>query len=167
MSESCLTCYKPKAHLACGICKSAICKNCTQFVEEDAFSFLSEVPEELRHQTYCVQCFDHQVRPQIDDYNSDMERAKQILIFSKKESKITRLMKRMDAPFEVKECAGEYEATMRLAFKAVKSNFNVLIDFELSHDKVRNGSYQKLIWNGSAVGVSIEPDKLPKERTRS
>ena len=76
-------------------------------------------------------------------------------------------MKRMDAPFEVKECAGEYEATMRLAFKAVKSNFNVLIDFELSHDKVRNGSYQKLIWNGSAVGVSIEPDKLPKERTRS
>lgn len=97
----------------------------------------------------------------------DMEKAKQILVYSKKESKITRLMKRLDEPFEVKDCADEYEATMRLAFKAVQSNKNVLIDFELTHDKVRNGSYQKLIWKGSAIGVSIEPSQLPKQRTRS
>jgi hypothetical protein len=167
MSESCATCFKSKAHLTCGICKSAICKSCTQFVEEEAFSFLSEVPEDLRHQTYCFQCFDNQVKPQLDTYNSDMQRAKQILIFTKKEAKITRLMKRLEAPFEVKDCAGEYEATMRLAFKAVQANFNVLIDFQLNHKKVRTGSYQKLVWNGSAIGVSIEPQKLPKERTRS
>lgn len=167
MSEPCLTCSKTKAPLTCGICKGAICKSCTQFVEEEAFSFLSEVPKDLRHQAYCFQCFDNQVKPQLDTYNSMIEQAKQIIIFTKKESKITRLMKRMEAPFEVKECAGEYEATMRLAFKAVQANYNVLIDFELTHKKVREGSYQKLIWNGSAIGVSIEPHKLPKERTRS
>lgn len=128
---------------------------------------MSEIPKNLKHQTYCFQCYDNQVKPQVDTYNSNMERAKQILIFTKKESKITRLMKRLDAPFEVKECAGEYEATMRLAFKAVQANYNVLIDFELTHKKVRNGSFQNLIWNGSAIGVSIEPHKLPKERTRS
>src|ERR1035437_2303760 len=96
----CSSCQKQKAVLECGLCHAVLCKKCTQFLDEDSFSFLKSIPEELTF-NYCTTCFEGKIRPQLDAYNEDMERAKDIVIFYKAQSKETRLMKRSEKPFKV------------------------------------------------------------------
>lgn len=164
MTTPCSSCQKLKAGLHCGLCECTLCKACTQFVDEETFSYLPKLPKELAHQTYCAGCYEQKVRPQIDLYEANMKRARDIVVFSKKESKITRLVKRLEPALHAENCLDEQEATMRLAFLAVLQEFNVLIDFEVRSEKVKNGSYQKLVWKASAIPVNIDVDKLPKMR---
>lgn len=167
MKMTCSTCQKPKATLECGICHDSLCKSCTQFMDEETFAYLLKIPADLSHQTYCITCYDSKVAPELSAYNDDMEKAKGIVVFSTKETKITRHIRRLEDPIAVKDCLDEKEATMRLAFLAVRANHNVLIDFDVSYDKIRNGSYQKLMWKAQALPVTVDVDKLPKDRSNS
>lgn len=161
----CTTCSKPKAQLACGICERVLCKNCTQFVEEDQFSFLAKIPKELSHSCYCDQCFTEKVAPAIAEYEATMERAKEISVFDKTQGKETRLFKRTEMPFQVANINDEKEVILRLAFWAAQAGFNSLIDLQTSWVKVKNGSYQTTKWSGSAVPTNVDPKKLLKDRS--
>lgn len=133
-------------------------------MDEDTFSFLPKIPKDLSHQAYCFSCYEEKVAPELALYNQDMEKAKEIFVFSKTQGKVTRNIRRTEPPFEVKDCAEEKEATMKLAFLAVRAGFNSLLDLDVQYEKIRNGSYQKLMWKGTAVPANVEVDKLPKDR---
>jgi hypothetical protein len=152
----CITCQKPKAQLNCGICHQSVCKYCAQFVDGKFFSFLKQVPEFLLHEVYCGPCFDEKVQPEVDKYNQIMEAAKNILVFSKTQGKETRLMSRKEPIVKVTDCADENEATLKLAFFAAQAHFNAIIDVDITFRKIKNGSYQYLLWNGEARPTNVK-----------
>jgi hypothetical protein len=160
--ELCKNCRSPKAPYHCGICQGCTCKKCTQFLTE-TFSYKTNVPEELKHPTYCMNCFDAEVAAPLHEYQQIMEKAKDIIIFRKEQSKITRLLKRKADPYRVEDCEDEDEAVMRMSFMAVEDNYNCLIDIALVSKKVVVGSHKKLIWSGSAVPINIDPDRVRHE----
>jgi hypothetical protein len=158
-AEVCKTCRTAKAPFQCGICQCSICKKCTQFLDE-TFQFRRQVPESLKHSSYCMNCFDDEVSAPLADYQDKLERAKEIIIFTKDRSKITRLLKRKADPYQVDECEDQEEALMKMSFLAVEDNYNCLIDVALKSRKIINGSHRKAIWSGEAVPINIDPNKL-------
>lgn len=158
-NASCCVCQKPKATLQCGICVSAVCKYCAQFVEEDQFSFLPKTPPDLSHTTYCGPCFDAKVAPEIEAYEQAMKRAKAITVFFTGDSKQTRNFKRIEKPIKVKNCDDREETLLRLAFLAVHAKFNAIIDVEIISEKVRSGAYQTTKYSGKAMPTNVTSER--------
>lgn len=120
-------------------------------MEEGSFSYDPSVPESLTKGVYCPACYDGTVAPALFVYDELMEKARQVSVYFKTQSKETRLMKRKQAPISVGDCPDREEALMRLAFLAAKGGFGTLIDVDLTADKVRQGAYQTSSWRGSGV----------------
>lgn len=163
--QSCVSCQKPKSQLQCEICKSIVCKQCAQFLDENYFSFLSKVPEDLRHTTYCESCYNEKVAPQLETYHHLMEQAKNIIVYDKDQSKETRLLKRTEKPVSVKDCADYEETVLRLAFFAVQAGFNAIIDVDIKSQKVRTGAYQTTMWSGTGVPAHVQANRILKDRS--
>lgn len=165
MSAICNCCQKPKAQLECGLCQSAVCKPCAHILEENAFSFLSPIPEDLGHSIYCHSCFVQKVDEPFQEYNRLMELAKNVDVFFKEQSKETRLLQRRQEPVKIKDCEDEQETLLRLAFLAAQAGFNGLIDVEIKGKKVRNGAYQTTLWNGVGLPTQVKKEKLLRDRS--
>lgn len=151
-TTKCGICQKPNPKFECGICKTAICKNCAQFVEAGQFSFLATVPLELSHNAYCGSCFDEKVGPELAHYNELLEKAGQVFVFYKTQNKETRSLRRNEDPIHINDCDDKDETLLRLAFRAAQEGFNTLIDVVItSHKKIDSDGYQKSVWQG--VGV--------------
>ncbi len=163
MSETmtlCKTCRKPKAPYECGLCHANMCKSCTQFLTENFASLRKPVPESLRHNSYCMNCFDDQVAAPLADYTDKMERAKDIILYSKEQSKLTRLVKRKDELYKVENCEDEQEAIMKMSFYAVEDGFNCLVDLQIQTKKIIVGSHKKTIFGATAYPVTIDPNAI-------
>lgn len=158
--ELCKTCHKPKANYECGICHEHTCKNCTHFLGEDQFSFLKKVPENLTFPYYCNPCFEENVREPLEDYEATMEKAKEIIIFSKSQSKETSRYSRQAQPYSVEACEDEEEAILKMSFFAVQDNYNALIDIVLKPKKIIVGSHKKTIYSATAIPVNVDPKSL-------
>jgi uncharacterized protein YbjQ (UPF0145 family) len=156
----CKTCRKPKAPYTCGLCQENTCKSCTQFVGEESFAFLKVIPEVLKHNYYCSNCFDDQVAGPLDEYNETMEKARDIIIYGKDQTKLTRYLKRKEDPYHVDGCVDQEEAVLRMSFYAAQAKFNCLIDVNLTSKKVETGTYKKLVWSGTAVPITIDPNAI-------
>jgi len=165
MQLICSSCDKPKAKLECGLCHCALCKSCTQFVEEGFFSFLAVVPEDLTHTAFCMTCYQTKVVNEIEAYEADMEKAKDIIVFEKDQGKETRGIKRLEDPLVVTDCLDSKEVMMKIAFRAFKAGFNGIVSFEANATRERNGSYHKVTWRGSAIPAHIDVSKLPKDKS--
>ncbi|MFP5384801.1 MAG: hypothetical protein ACLGHN_01895 [Bacteriovoracia bacterium] len=152
----CKTCRKPKAPYICGLCEEHVCKACAQF-QTDAFSFLQKVPAELSHSVYCSQCFDEKIAAPLSDYEEMMEKAKDVMVFFKNESKKTGHIKRKEEPLKVEDCEDEDETVLRLAFFAAQKGFNCLLDVQLTNRKIIVGSHKKTVFSGTAIPVTIDP----------
>lgn len=126
---------------------------------------MAEIPEELQKTTFCITCYQTKIIDQIELYNSDLEKAKDIIVFAKDQGKETRTIKRLEDPLVVTDCLDEAETVLKLAFRALRGGFNGLVDFEAKSTKDRNGSYQKVLWQGTAVPAHIDVDKLPKDKS--
>jgi hypothetical protein len=155
----CHSCLKAQSSFRCGVCQCELCKKCTKFVQENEFSFMPKISQDLTHSIYCGQCYDQIVAPALEAYAKDMERAKNIFIFSKAQSKETRLMKRSTPPYQVKDCPDREETILRLAFLAAKDNFNAIIDVDVVADKICKGKYQTSNWRGTAIPAQVNPVK--------
>lgn len=158
--ENCCVCQKPKATLVCGSCESSVCKYCAQFLDEDQFIYMTDVPADLKHTTYCGPCFDSKVQPAISEYEKIVEKAKNITVYFTADSKITRNFKRNEKPYKVKDCAEKEEVVMKLAFLAVKGNFNAIIDVDVKYEKILMGTYQTTKWSGTAMPAQITSARL-------
>lgn len=162
---SCADCQKTKAPLSCGLCAKSLCKSCTQFLEEESFSFYLSLPAVLRHQSYCLQCFSQSVQPELDRYEELMVQAREILVFEKSQSKETRLIRRDENPVRVNDCIDRDEAVLRLAFQTVQKGYNAIIDMDLVGKKVIRDGYQKTYWSGTAIPTQVSENKLLKDRS--
>lgn len=163
----CYLCHKPKATLHCGLCTEAICKSCAQFLDDESFAFLKKVPANLAHTTYCEPCFHNTVTPELEAYQATFERAKNVLVFGKSQSKETRLVKRLEDPVKVVDCPDHDEAVLRLAFFAAQKKYNAIIDVDLKSEKVKTGSYQTSKWTGSGIPAQVIEGKLVRDRSFS
>lgn len=162
--EVCFTCQKPKAALSCALCQTSLCKGCAQFLEEDSFQFALRVPDDCKHGVYCTVCYDDKVVPELFRYNEVLDQAKEILVFTKSQSKETRLIKRKEATVVVKDCADHDETIMRLAFSAALSKYNAIVDVDLVSKKIRSGTYQTTVWDGTAIPVMVDVTKVIGDR---
>ncbi len=161
--QICTICQKPKAKLECGLCKEPICKGCTQFVDENFFSFQKEIPKDLAFTTFCGTCFNLTIEPAIENYEETMQKAREVSLFYKDQGKETRRMVRAEKPIVIENCLDKDELILRLAFRAAEESFNTLVDVDLVSQKVKQGNYQHLIWKGTAVPISLEPEKLKRK----
>lgn len=157
--KTCLQCQKPKAQLQCGLCEQAVCKNCAQFLEDEALAHWPDRPAHLKHNVYCSYCYEAKVHADVDEYNRCLEMAKDVFIFFDDQGKETRLIKRKEKAYTVENCLEKDQALMRLAFLATKNGFNALVDVKLSSQKVRVGGYQTLSWSGSGIPVQVDAAK--------
>jgi hypothetical protein len=152
--------------LECVACHDPVCKSCAQFLEENRFSFLSTVPEILQGGAFCPICFEAKVQPEIQAYEADLERAKDVIVFLKKQTKETRHVKRLEKPVVVEHCPDREETLLRLAFFAVKAGFNSMVDVEISSVKVRgSGNRQTSDWSGTGIPAHVDLSKIPKDRS--
>lgn len=156
----CCSCQSPKATIECGMCHEPVCKKCTEFMDEDAFSWDSETPADLKFSSYCRLCYDAKVAPALEEYNALKKQAKEIYVFFKEDAKESRLIKRLEEPIIIKDCADREETLLRLAFLAAKRDFNVIVDVEIVDKKVRTGAYQTVMFSGTGIPSWAPPDKL-------
>lgn len=156
LTPVCKTCRKPKANFQCGICQEHVCKSCAQFLN-DSFSFLKKIPADLGHSTYCTNCFDEKVAGPLEAYNTTMEAAKEVMVFTKDQIKSTAHLKRREEPVTVEHCEDEQETMVRLAFFAAEKHFNCLLDVDISHRKIIVGSHKKTVFSGTAIPTTIDP----------
>ncbi len=126
----------------------------------ETFSFQKKVPEELTHSCYCMNCFDDKVAAPLNEYNDKMEKAKEIILYSKEQTKLTRLLKRKNLPYKVDGCEDEQEAIMRMSFMAVEDKCNCLIDVEIQTRKIIAGSHKKTVFGATAVPINIIPGSI-------
>ncbi len=151
-SETCSVCQEsnPKSRIYhCGLCEKVLCKNCTSFLDEDTFCFLREIPQNIKHTTYCGDCFDATVAPELTRYKDILSKAEDVYIFEKGKKNIP-LIKKSRLKVSVTDCEDQKETYLRLAFFAAEQSYNSVIDVEIIYKKVRVNKYQKTYW--SAVG---------------
>jgi hypothetical protein len=160
MTMNCKTCRGPKALLNCGICQENICKTCAEALDSDDFFYLSPVPEEYGHSSYCSHCFDDKIAPALMSYRETLERAEEIFIYTKDQTKETRFFKRKELPYEVSNCQDQQEVIMRMSFMAAQGHFNALIDVQFHSKKIIHGSHKKTMWSGTAVPTTIDPRRV-------
>lgn len=153
----CKTCKKPKANFSCGLCEEPICKSCAQFLTEGTFSFLKKIPKELTFSTYCTNCFDDKVATPLADYEANMEKAKEVMVFTKAQTKQTGHLTRKEEPYSVENVEDEQESIMRLAFFAAQDGFNCLLDVNIKNKKIIVGSHKKTVFSATAIPITIDP----------
>lgn len=163
--HQCSYCQKTKNLFHCGSCKTHVCKSCAQILPEDAFFYLDQKTELQNEKIFCSSCFENQISNELNQYDQDVENAKNIDLFFKSQSKETRLIRRTEKPLTVSECEDREETLMRLAFKAAKLNYNTLVDVDLVSEKVRMGSYQTLKWKATGIPVNMNERQVVKDRS--
>lgn len=123
------------------------------------------VPEMLQGGAFCQPCYIHKVQPEILAYEQDVERARNVTVFDKRQTKETRHVQRLEPAVVVDHCPDREETLLRLAYLAIKAGFNGLVDVEISSKKIRNGSRQNSDWKGIGVPAEIDLTKIPKDRS--
>ncbi len=129
-------------------------------MDGDAFAFEAKVPVELTHAIYCSPCFDQKVAGPLADYQEVLELAKNVYVFTKSQSKETRLIKRKLPAVRVESCDDHDETVMRLAFAAVKTGCNAIVDVDVVAKKEKEGTYQTTKFNGTALPVKVDSGKM-------
>lgn len=162
---SCSTCSKNRVDFKCALCDQEICKSCTEFLAEDAFHYSDEKPFDMQKNHFCINCHIQKVLPELDAYEDLLNKAKNIRVFDKSQSKETRLIRRVEKPIVVKDGADQQDVTLKMAFIAVKKDFNAIIDVDIKSEKVRLGSYQTSLWKGTCVPANVSDSKLIKDRS--
>lgn len=162
----CETCRSAKTALRCGICEEATCKTCSQFLEPDAFSFLPVIPADLTEEVYCHACFESKVRTAHEEYERTKTAAANIGVFFKDQGKETRLIPRSKTiKYVIDECADRDELILRFAFRAVLDGFTTLVDVDITPVKLRDGTFQRTIFKGSAVPANAEERHIIKDKS--
>ncbi len=164
-TASCETCGKSKAPLVCGLCQAKICKNCTQFLAEDSFLLLPKPPTGFENGAFCDTCYATLVIPELEKYEALLLRAKGVMVFTKSQSKETRLIKRLEKTVIVSDCKDYDEAVLSLAFQAAELNYNSIIDMDLKPEKIKIGTYQSTLWSGTGMPANVTQERLVKDRS--
>jgi hypothetical protein len=158
--KNCVCGRAQEANLICGLCQELYCKKCIEFLPLETFSFMHEIPKELKHTQYCLTCYGDKVRAGLVSYNEIMKRAKQVLILDRPRRKPLTILKKLKDPLRVEDCPDREETILRLAFLAAELGYYSVIRVNVTYKKVRNAGYQKMVWHGTGLAVELDDHKL-------
>lgn len=158
--SGCDLCGAPKAPKTCGLCERHVCKNCVQFLEADKFRFLPEPPSFAGHGIFCVDCFEEQVRPEVEKYDEVLARSEQVKLVRASFHGYIPVFRKADRPTEVKDDAGRGIATWRLKFLCALAGYDTVIEFEAEHSKTRNHGWESKVWRASGRFVDLDHKKF-------
>ncbi len=156
----CSSCLKPKPQLRCECCQSEIGKCCAEVLSEERLLGWSDKPQILRHEVFCPNCFEDQVRPLLRRYDALLAAAREVRVFFTHQGKETRLLKRIEKPVSVEAQADREEALLILALQAAQKGCNALVDVTLKGEKVRKSSRQTTIWRAHGVPMQIHSERI-------
>lgn len=160
MSEACIHCRKTKGVGVCEVCHQTSCKDCTQYLPEDTFSFQSKLSAELKHHRYCIGCYEQHVTPALEAYHEILERAREVYFFFTTHKRPPTVLKRAKEVLRVTECKDRDETILRLGFMAAALGFNAVVEAEVKSQKIRQGAYQKMGWSGVGIAAQVDATKL-------
>lgn len=86
-----------------------------------------------------------------------MEKAKEVMMFTKDQTKMTGHLKRKEDSISIEDCEDEDEVVLRLAFLAAKAGFNCILDVNIKNRKIIVGSHKKTIFSATAIPITIDP----------
>jgi hypothetical protein len=117
---------------------------------------MNVIPKDLTLGQYCLPCYADKVRPQLMNYHLTMKRAKEVLFLDKPRRKPVKILKKLNEPLLVEDCADREETILRLAFKAAELGFNSVIKADVNYKKIRNAGYQKMMWQGTGIAANLD-----------
>lgn len=164
-NAQCAICSSKKVSHECGLCHCSTCKACTSFLDSESFRYIDVKPASMESLNYCLECYAQKVLPELHDYEDNLAIAKEIAIFDITQTKETRLIKRKEAEIKVQNCVDREEATLKLAYQAVKLGFNSVIDVDLKFIKIVDGRYQTSEISGKGIPANVSNRKLVKDRS--
>lgn len=162
----CIFCRQPKAGLACGACTAPVCKGCVMRIEGNAFKLQTEIPLILSNSAYCPGCYDQHVSPALTEYKATLTRAREVGVWSKTYRGRIPVLKKSRKEVSAEDFADKDELILFLAFRAAEQGFNGLTQTDLTSRKTRVNGYQKTLWNGRALPVLVDEEKLSREEFR-
>jgi len=161
--DICSSCNQSKPLLkrkySCGLCNSVLCKECAFFSDENTFSFLRVVPDELKKDCYCAHCHEKILAPALASYADIKRRAQEVYIFEKGKKNIP-LIKKSRIKVTVSDCEDKKEMFLRMAFFAAEQTYNAVMNVEVVYKKVRINGYQKTFWSASGYPALIRSAHL-------
>lgn len=160
--QECLSCRRPKADRACGLCSEPVCRGCAQFLEEGSFAYRAEVAQELKHSFYCQGCYSQTVEPELEQYQETLERARDVFFFFNTQKRPVQLMNKGTSQAVVSDCEDRDETILRMGFIAAEQGFNAIVDAEVNHEKVRNHGWHKTRWSGRGWPAQVDAEKLSR-----
>jgi hypothetical protein len=163
---SCSACYTPKAPQQCSFCDASLCKKCSIFLYQEDYPLFTEYPPFFEKNLFCPNCYAHEAKETIENYNELELKARDLPYYSQAQSKETRLMSRLHPPIKVSDLNDRKDVIMKLAFRTIELGHNAMIDFEAHSQKIRHGGYQTLRWSGSAVPTTLDLEVLARREER-
>jgi hypothetical protein len=145
--NTCVLCHSDAQIMQCTNCQRSICKKCREILEPEAYLFHPKPPKSFRGKIFCYPCFDAEIRPELEQYETLVERALDLPKHKKGQKNLLKIRKREQIAETVKEFREEGQAILQLQVLAVYRNFDAVCDLETSFKKVRKHGYEHKEWS--------------------
>jgi len=123
---------------------------------------MDKIPSYYEQGAFCQACYDQKIAPELNEYNDLVEKARNIDLFYKTQSKESRFIRRTEKALKVHDCEDKETAVLKLAFLAARAGFNILVDVETEFDKIRMHGWQTSKCHASAIPAHVEPHQLQR-----
>ncbi len=160
MKTDCELCGSPKSYKSCGLCERAVCKNCVAFLEADKLRFHPNPPAFARHGIFCADCFESEVRAEVEKYEEVLARSEQVKIVRASFHGYIPCLRKADRTTEVNDDAGRGIAIWRLKFLCAWEGFDTVIELDTKHKKVRNEGWENKVWSATGRFVNLDHAKF-------
>ena len=159
----CIFCDSEKANWTCENCNNTICKKHLSKLNPEDYSIKSLNPPKVFSQTtFCIDCFESIVQPEIEIFNEQLEKAKNVGIWTENYRGKLPITKKALKPIQFKDFTDKKDLILALAFRAIEMGFNGVIELKWKSSKVRKNEYQKMIWEGQGLPVELPEEWLEK-----
>ena len=158
--SGCDLCGAPKAIKTCGLCERDVCKNCVQYLEQDKLRFHPAPPAFAKHGIFCVDCYEEQVRAEVEKYEEVLARSEQVKIVRASFHGYIPTFKKAERTTEVNDDAGRGIAVNRLKFLCAWEGYDTVTELDTEHKKVRNHGWESKIWSASGRFVNLDHKKF-------
>jgi hypothetical protein len=158
--SGCDLCGAPKAIKTCGPCEREVCKNCVAYLAPDQFRFHPAPPEFSKFGVFCIDCFENEVRAEVERYNEALERSEKVKIVRSSYHGYIPCLRKAERDTEVKDDAGRGIAVWRLKFLCAWEGFDTVIHLDTKHKKVRNEGWETKSWSASGLFVDLDHKKF-------
>lgn len=160
---ACQLCAAPKDVNTCEACGAPVCKNCVVFNPPEKYRYHPAPPAELKHEIFCVDCFERDAAPLLAHYDEVLARAHEVTVISKFFRGQIPTLKRARVKTSVDEHIDEKQAVEHLQFLAAWEGYDSVIQLEKESRQVRNHGYQTSRWKATGLFANLDHRRFRPE----